>query len=103
MNWPIASARLTDAMLRPVVEMMGSTNSPLTWRMPVVISIPAAAATTSKVVFLAAEPVMGGHVGVRLGPQESLHGGRFQWQMPRRPTLRSLLTTTRCSQLDTPG
>jgi hypothetical protein len=52
-------------MLIPVVDMMGNTNSPLTWRIPVVMSITAAAATTSKVVFRAAELVMGGHIGVR--------------------------------------
>src|SRR5262245_34021257 len=62
MNCPIASARLTDAMLSPVVDMIGNTNSPLTCRIPVVISITAAAATTSKVVFLVAG--MGRHLGI---------------------------------------
>jgi hypothetical protein len=64
-------------MLIPVVEMMGNTNSPLTWRMPVVMSITAAAATTSKVVFRAAELMMGDDIGVLFQPPESLHGGRF--------------------------
>ena len=51
---PIASAKLIDSMLTPVLDMMGNTKSPLTCRAPVVISMTAAAAMISKVVRRAA-------------------------------------------------
>src|SRR5215470_8523503 len=50
--------------------------------MPVVISITAAAATTSRVVLRVEESVMGGHDGVRLRAPEYLRGGRSMVDAP---------------------
>ncbi len=47
MNWPTASAKLIDAMPRPVAVLIGDRNRPMVWRAPMVIIMMAAAASIS--------------------------------------------------------